>query len=71
MATISPEHRKRITEATEALTIAQREVERAMLELTSDRPRAQKTIISDVLKIAFEKVAEARGKLESLTADGD
>jgi hypothetical protein len=65
---ISPEHRARITSATEDLTIAQREVEKAMRELTQDTPRAQKIIITEVLKVAFEKLAEARSKLEVIVS---
>ena len=69
MSSIPPEQRKRIAEATEDLAIAQREVERAMTEITSDRPRAQKTIIGDALRVAFEKVAAARAKLAALDDD--
>lgn len=62
---ISPEHQKRITEATEDLAVAQTEVERALREVTTGS-RADKTIISEVLKIAFERLTAARSKLEGV-----
>jgi hypothetical protein len=67
MPKASAEQRKHLSEASEDLAIAQREVERAMLELTADTPRAQKTIVTDSLRIAFEKVSAARAKLFALT----
>lgn len=66
MADIDPEKQRRIEEATAALAVAQSEVEIALREVTSGSARANKTIISDVLKIAFEKLTEARSKLESV-----
>jgi hypothetical protein len=63
------ELRTRIAEATEDLAIAQRELEIAILELTADTPRAQKTIVSAAVHRALEKVATARSKLSSLTPE--
>jgi hypothetical protein len=59
--------RVRLEEATKDLEIAQREVERVMQELTVDTPRAHKTLISEGLRLAFEKLTEARRKLEGLS----
>ncbi len=67
---IGDEIEKRILQATEDLAVAHREVEHAMEALTGDRPRAEKTIITDALRVAFEKLAAARQTLEALTADG-
>jgi CheY-like chemotaxis protein len=47
---------------------AQHEGERAMNALALEVPRAQKTLISDALRRAFDKLAEPRTTLEALTA---
>jgi len=60
-----------IAEATEDLAIAQREVERAMVELTAGGgARADKTIVTEVLRTAFEKLTAAREKLAALVSEG-
>ena len=58
--------RLRIADATSDIEEAEREVERAMKELTVDLPRAHKTLITDALRRAFDKLAEARTKLQAL-----
>jgi hypothetical protein len=62
---------KRIAAATADLGIAQREVERVMTALTADVPRAQKTIITEALRLAFEKLAGARATLTELTDEAE
>ena len=59
--------RVRLADATSDVELAQHEVERAMNDLTVDLPRAHKTLISDTLRRAFDKLAEARTKLEALS----
>ncbi len=66
----APELARRIAEATEDLAVAQREVERAMRELSSGAIRADKTIITEVLRTAFEKLTTAREKLAVLATEG-
>lgn len=65
---LNPEHRRRINEAAEDVQAAQRDVDLALKELASDSPRAQKTIISTVLRGALDKLTAARAKLEQVIA---
>ena len=70
MATqLTPEHEKRLKEATELLTVAHGEVEIALKALSTSGARGDKTIISEVLKAAFEKLTAARSRLEELNLD--
>ncbi len=57
------DYKRCVAEATTDLDQALREVDRALRELTADSPRAEKTIITDVLRVAFERVASARARL--------
>ena len=66
---LSAEQRQRVTSATEDVALAQREVERALGELTANSPRAQKIIITEVLQAAFDRLTAARQKLEALVRD--
>ena len=59
---LSPDQQKRIEDATGALAVAQTEVEAALREV-SVAARADKSIISHRLAVAFEKLSEARSKL--------
>ncbi|MBK7858960.1 MAG: hypothetical protein IPJ65_10150 [Archangiaceae bacterium] len=61
--------RTRIAEATTALTAAQRELEQAMRHLIADVPRAQKTIVSEMVGTAFEKVSSTKATLELLLTE--
>jgi hypothetical protein len=63
------EQRRRIDEAVELVAAAQREVDRAVSDLSGDTPRAQKTIIGKVLRDALDKLSLAREKLEQARAD--
>jgi len=60
--------RVRLADAASDVEVAQHELQRAMNELTVDLPRAHKTLISDALRRAFDKLADARTKLEALSA---
>lgn len=60
------EQQRRIDEAVELVAAAQREVDRAIGDLTSDTPRAEKTIIGQVLRDALDKLSKARHKLEQV-----
>jgi len=62
------QQRRRIDEAVELVAAAQREVDRAVADLSSDTPRAQKTIIGKVLRDALDKLSLARAKLEEARA---
>jgi hypothetical protein len=62
---ISPELRTRIAAATADVAAAQAEVERALAEVTTGA-RADKKIISEVLKLAFERLAAARSELAAV-----
>lgn len=64
------DYKRRVSEANTDLDQALREVERALRELTADSPRAEKTIITEVLRVAFEKVASARARLALVVSDG-
>jgi hypothetical protein len=70
MTKIEPQLRAQIAQATEALTIAQQEVEKAMLQLVAGVPRAQKSMVTEALRNAFEKVANTREALQSLLDEG-
>ena len=65
---MSPEQKKRLSEATGALAVAQTEVEAALREVTV-ATRADKSIISQRLAVAFEKLGEARTQLEKLVGN--
>jgi transcription initiation factor TFIIIB Brf1 subunit/transcription initiation factor TFIIB len=65
MVSISPEHQERITEAAADVAAAQSEVERALTEVTTNE-RADKKIISEVLRIAVQRLNDARAKLTRL-----
>jgi hypothetical protein len=61
----STELEKRIKEATELLSVAEREVDQALSGLTLFE-RADKKMIGDVLRAALSKLAAARGNLEAV-----
>lgn len=61
----SPELQRRISEAREHLTIAERELDAALNELKVAE-RADKRMISDRLELAFERLAAGRRNLESI-----
>ncbi len=65
---LTQHHQQRIADATGALAVAQTEVEAALKEI-SVAARADKSIISHRLAVAFEKLTEARAALERLAAD--
>ena len=58
--------RQRLDNALGIVAAAQREVDRALQELVADRPRAEKTIIGEVLRSALDKLEAARRELEEL-----
>ena len=62
---LDPENQRRITDATEAITVAQRELELALSEVSGDL-RANKQMISQALQTAFDKLAAARLLLQSI-----
>jgi hypothetical protein len=69
MATkIDPENQRRINEAKEQLTRAEKELEAAMQALETTT-RADKRIIGPILKAAFESLAEAKSKLASILSE--
>lgn len=68
MTAIAPELALRIKDATEDLTVAQTEVEAALLALKNS-DRASKTIISDVLRVAFDRLVAAKAKLAVVIDD--
>jgi len=68
-AELTAEHRQRLNEASAELAAAQKDLDRVLSELKADTPRAQKAIISDVLKDAFAKLVAARAKLEQVVGD--
>lgn len=57
------EQQRRIDQAVELVAAAQREVDRVIGDLASDTPRAQKTMIGEVLRDALEKLSRARETL--------
>ena len=61
----STELETRIKEATELLSVAEREVDQALSGL-SVFERADKKMIGDVLRAALSKLAAARGNLEAV-----
>ncbi len=65
---ISPEYQSRLAEARTHLTEAEKELDIAMQALESG-DRANKTMISTVLRNAFEKVAASRRALSSVLDD--
>jgi hypothetical protein len=66
---ISPELQQRITQATEHLAVAERELETALNALTVAE-RADKRIISASLQVAFEKLATAKRDLKAILSGG-
>lgn len=66
----SPELQRRISEAREHLTIAERELDAALNELKVAE-RADKRMISDRLELAFERLAAGRQKLEAILHEDD
>lgn len=62
----APAIKQRILEAKADVELALREVERVLQDLTADTPRAEKTIITDALRVAFDRLAHARMHLASL-----
>lgn len=65
---ISPEHQRRISEAQTHLSGAERELDSAMQALDASE-RANKTMITAVLRVAFEKVTAARTELAAVLED--
>lgn len=65
---IRPEHQRRIIEAKTHLKDAERELDSAMQALEA-ADRANKTMITSVLRVAFEKVTAARTELASVLED--
>ena len=63
---MTPEQKKSLEDATGALAVAQTEVDAALQDIQSGAARAEKSIISQRLSVAFEKLAEARSKLEGI-----
>lgn len=61
----SPELQRRITEAREHLTVAERELDAALSELKVSE-RADKKMISQRLEVAFAKLAAGRRNLEAI-----
>jgi hypothetical protein len=61
----STELEKRIQEATELLSVAEREVDQALSGLTVFE-RADKKMIGDVLRAALSKLTAARSNLEAV-----
>jgi hypothetical protein len=62
---ISPDLQKRIKEAKELLSIAERELETALSDLDST-DRADKKMISHRLELAFDKLRAGRRNLEEV-----
>lgn len=58
------EQKRRIDEAVTLVAAAQQEVDQAIAALSSDTPRAEKTIIGQVLRDALDKLSRARKALE-------
>lgn len=56
---------RRLAEATASIADAERELDRVMREIVSAE-RADKTIISEVVHSAFQKLAAARTNLEEV-----
>jgi hypothetical protein len=67
---ISPELQRRISQAREHLTIAERELEAALRDLAVEE-RSDKKMISDRLEIAFEKLAAGKSNLEAILQEAD
>ncbi|HYH96599.1 hypothetical protein [Hyalangium sp.] len=65
---ISPELQRRIKEAKEHLTVAERELEAALNDLKVEE-RADKRMISQRLEIAFDKLAAGRRNLDSILVE--
>lgn len=70
--TMSSAQQMRIVAANNALSAAEIELERAMHALSDTEPstRADKTIITQVLKSAFEKLASAKENLAVVLGHG-
>lgn len=62
-------HTERIAEATALLAVARRELEQALSQLETGSERANKTIITAALRVAFDKVAHAQQHLEGVLQD--
>jgi guanylate kinase len=62
---ISPELQRRIKEAREHLSVAEKELETALSDLAVEE-RADKRMISNRLERAFEKLAMGRKHLEAI-----
>ena len=60
------EQQRRIDEALGLVAAAQREVDRVLGDLANDTPRAQKTMVGQVLREALDKLSLAREKLEQV-----
>ncbi len=65
MPSIDPKLKVQIDEATAALASAEKELENLMRTIESTE-RAEKKMIGEVLKDAFQKLAIARAKLDGL-----
>ena len=65
---LAPDQQKRIDDAAGALAVAQTEVEAALREINV-AARADKSIITHRLAVAFEKLGEARMQLAKLGSD--
>lgn len=70
--TMSSAQQMRLVAANNELTAAERELERAMNVLAETEPtlRADKTIITQVLKSAFEKLSSAKANLAVVLGSG-
>jgi hypothetical protein len=66
----SPELKARIGKAKELISVAERELEVAMKELQASEPN-QKTMITTVLREAFDKLEIARRNLEAVIKKGE
>lgn len=57
-----------LEEATAAIAVAQTEVDAALTEIKSGNARAEKSIITTRLAVAFEQLTSARERLEAVMA---
>jgi hypothetical protein len=70
MPSISPELQRRILQAQDHLTIAERELDAALKDLAVEE-RSDKKMISTRLETAFEKLAEGKSNLALILREED